>query len=858
MTGPSDEGGIAVAIVGMAALFPGAPDLTTYWRNLARGVDAIGEVPEGRWDPVFYQAGSHRADRFYCRRGGFVDGLASFDPLSFGLMPVSVDGTEPDQLVALGVAAAALEDAGGAGAIRAPERSAVIVGRGGYLGAGLGRLDQRVRGAEQVVSALRDLLPDVDEDVLSTIRAEFQDRIGPSRPDDAIGIVPNLVASRIANRFDLQGPAYTVDAACASSLVAVDHGARLLTGRTCDLVVAGGVHHCHDLTLWSVFSQLGAISPQGRIRPFHREADGLLIGEGTGMVVLKRLEDAERDGDRVYAVVRGVGVASDGRGSTLMAPSPAGQVLSLRRAWDMAGLDPTTIGLLEAHGTATAAGDGAELASAAQVFGRPDAGEQRVPIGSVKSMIGHAMPAAGMAGLIKAALAVHHRVLPPTLHCEDPHPGLTATRFRVLDRSEPWTAGETPRRAAISAFGFGGINAHVVLEEHRAEARVRARARYGNGTVSSAGRGGERLILCAADDAGELLDQLDRQLDRPEAGVPPGVLGSPARLRLALVDADRKRVDFARQVVAAGTPWRGRLDVWFSPGRLLDGTGKVAFLFPGIEAVFDPQVDDVADAFGLPRLDPVDTTRLGRHGFGVLDLGRLLDRALRATGIRPDVVAGHSIGEGSGMVAAGMVPDDRADEHLASLDPDRLAVADLVFAAVGCAASEATRLTTGVEDISVSHDNCPHQSILCGTEAAVATALDRFRTAKVMAQQLPFRSGFHSPMFEPHLEPIRASLAGLALQAPRVPLWSATTCEPYPSEPDAIRALAARHLVEPVRFRELALRLHDHGVRAFVQVGTGSLVGFLDDTLPGREYLAVTAASRQNPGLAQLRRAAAA
>uniref|UniRef100_UPI003F83775E beta-ketoacyl [acyl carrier protein] synthase domain-containing protein n=1 Tax=Actinosynnema sp. TaxID=1872144 RepID=UPI003F83775E len=394
-----------VAITGMAVLLPGAPDLDSYWRNIVGGVDAITEVPPDRWDPGFYDPDAHgtrRADRVYCRRGGFVD--AAVDAAGFGVMPRSVPGTEPDQLIALQVAADAIADAGGESALPADRRRVgVVLGRGGYLTPGLVRLDQRVRTATQLVTTLRELAPELDEARLERVRASFTDQLGPEAPEAAIGLVPNLAASRVANRLDLRGPAYTVDAACASSLVAVDHAVRELATGRCDAVLAGGVHHCHDITLWSVFSQLGALSPSQRVRPCHRDADGVLIGEGTGVVVLKRLEDAERDGDRVYAVISGTGVASDGRSASLLNPAQEGQARAVRQAWDAAGLDPRApgaIGLLEAHGTGTPAGDGAELATLAEVFGPADG--ERAVLGSVKSMIGHTMPAAGVAGLVKA------------------------------------------------------------------------------------------------------------------------------------------------------------------------------------------------------------------------------------------------------------------------------------------------------------------------------------------------------------------------------------------------------------------------------------------------------------------------
>ncbi|HVW44943.1 MAG TPA: polyketide synthase, partial [Amycolatopsis sp.] len=349
----------------MSVLLPGAPDLDTYWRNLVDGVDAISDLPAARWNATF-------TGEVSCRRGGFVDEFTTFDPARFGIMPASVDGTEPDQLIALRVAAEAVADAGGEAALGDRRRAGVILGRGGYLTPGIARLDQRVRTAHQLTRTLGELVPGLGETQLAKVRTAFTDTLGRGRPESAIGLVPNLAASRVANRLDLHGPAYTVDAACASSLVAVDQAIGELAAGRCDVMLAGGVHHCHDITFWSVFSRLGALSPSEQIRPFDRRADGILIGEGTGVVVLKRLADAERDGDRVYAVLRGSGVSSDGRGGGLVNPAPEGQTLAVRRAWAAAGLDPAepgSVGLLEAHGTATVAGDQAELATLHEVFG---------------------------------------------------------------------------------------------------------------------------------------------------------------------------------------------------------------------------------------------------------------------------------------------------------------------------------------------------------------------------------------------------------------------------------------------------------------------------------------------------------
>ncbi|MFT7839317.1 beta-ketoacyl synthase N-terminal-like domain-containing protein [Saccharothrix sp. BKS2] len=825
----------AVAIVGMAVLFPGAPDLDAYWRNIVDGVDAIGEVPPDRWDGEFYDpAGPRRADRVYCRRGGFVE--AAVDVAGFGVMPGSVPGTEPDQLIALQVAADAIADAGGDAVLPADRRRVgVVLGRGGYLTPGLVRLDQRVRTANQVVRTLRELVPELDDDRLERVRAAFADQLGPEAPESAIGLVPNLAASRVANRLDLRGPAYTVDAACASSLVAVDQAVRELTGGRCDVVLAGGVHHCHDITLWSVFSQLGALSPSQRIRPFHRGADGVLIGEGTGVVVLKRLADAERDGDRVYAVIAGTGVASDGRSASLLNPDPGGQVRAVRQAWEAAGLDPRerdAVGLLEAHGTGTPAGDGAELETLAEVFGPADG--PRAALGSVKSMIGHTMPAAGIAGLVKAALAVHHRVLPPTLHCDEPHPALAATRFEPLARARSWEppASGAPRRAAVNAFGFGGINAHVVLHEAPA---ATARVAVTEPT---------RVLRLAAASPADLLDLLDagaEGLDERAA------VGEPCRL--GIVDPTPRKLALARKAVAKGVPWRGRSDVWFSPRPL---GGRTAFLFPGLEAEFEPAVADVARRFGLPWSVDGGTRvgDVGRHGVAVFQVGRVLDAALRGLGVVPDAVAGHSVGEWTAMAAGGIHAPDEVDAFLAAFDPGALRVPGVVFAVIGTSAERVVEALAEHPGVVLSHDNAPSQAMVCGPEAEVDAVVRRFRAQAVISRVLPFRSGFHTPMLAPYLDPIREAAQGYTLRPASTPVWSATTAAPFPDEPGAVRELFIRHLLEPVRFRPLTSAMHDAGFRTFVQVGPGQLGSLVDDTLAGRDHLVVSA----HGGLAQLRR----
>ncbi|WP_370353085.1 beta-ketoacyl synthase N-terminal-like domain-containing protein [Catenulispora sp. EB89] len=856
----------------MAVLLPGARDLDAYWRNLVAGTDCITDVPAHRWDPEFHDpaADPSRPDRIYTRRGGFVDELAEFDPLAYGVMPDSVAGAEPDQLIALRVAAEAIADAGGRERLPGGDRVGVVLGRGGYLTPGLVRLDQRVRTANQLVRTLRELIPGLPQEQVDAVQAAFTETLGPNRPEAAIGLVPNLAASRIANRLDLRGPAYTVDAACASSLVAVDQAVAELASGRCDAMLAGGVHHCHDITFWSVFSQLGALSRTGRIRPFHRGADGILIGEGTGVVVLKRLADAVAAGDRIYAVLRGTGVASDGRAASLLNPEPAGQIRAVRAAWAAAGLDPLAadaIGLLEAHGTATHAGDRAELMTIAEVFGpaRTDEGgvDGAPALGSVKSMIGHTMPAAGIASLVKAALAVHHGVLLPTLHCEDPHPDVKSTRFRTLAEAEEWPeAGSgVPRRAGVNAFGFGGINAHVVLEQAPREVRRQRRASgVAAGTAGAAGAGPEREIRLAADDLGTLAEMLDA-VESERDPVSLWRRGS-GDCRIAMVGPTARTFKLARRVIANGQPWRGRGDVWFTRRPLLAerGAERIAFVFPGLEVDFAPRVDDVAEvlgaAWGASAGHSADS--VGSHGLGVFEVGRLLERALREVGIRPAAVAGHSVGEWTAMVSAGMLAGSAVDDFVSGFDPDSVRVPGLVFGAVGAGAARVAAVLPQYPGVELSHDNGPSQCVVCGPEDTMDSLLRALRRQNVLCQVLPFRSGFHTPMLEPYLGPIVAAFEGFELRAPAVPVWSATLAAPFPREAEEVRRVFVRHLVETVRFRETIEAMYGAGMRAFVQVGTGALATVIGDVLGERDHLAIAANAPQRDGVAQLRRVAAA
>jgi acyl transferase domain-containing protein len=432
-----------IAIIGLSCVFPGARDVEQFWSNILNRVDAVSDAPPDWGAEQVYDPDSGANHRTYCKRGGFLADLAEFDPAEYGVMPNAVDGTEPDHFLALRAACEALRDAGYSDSNPFRERTEVIIGRGTYVNRGNTTAVQHSVIVDSVSRVLQQLHPEYSEEDLATIGEALRSTLPQFHADTAAGLVPNIISGRIANRLDLMGANYIVDAACASSIVAIDLAIRDLRSGRCDMVVAGGVNASVPPVIMIIFSQLKALSRKGAIRPFSSEADGTLLAEGVGMAVLKRLEDAERDGDRIYAVLKGTGTASDGRALGLLAPRLEGEELALRRAYEDAGVDPTTVGLIEAHGTATPVGDAVEVEALTRVFGSRNGAGQTCALGSVKSMIGHTMPAAGMAGLIKVALALHHKVLPPTLHCESPNPklGLEQTRFYLNTQTRPWIRG---------------------------------------------------------------------------------------------------------------------------------------------------------------------------------------------------------------------------------------------------------------------------------------------------------------------------------------------------------------------------------------------------------------------------------
>ncbi len=868
---------VDVAIIGVAALVPDATHHDTFWRNILDSHSAIIEVPEDRWDWRLYDNDQGtRQDSVLAQWGGFFPEIP-FDPRRYGIPPKVMPHIGVPQLLSLEIARRALADAGYEDGNFDRENTSVIMGAadgGGLLGDSL-----KTRAHLNLIDP----------------NSKAWDRLPEWTEDSFAGVLTNINAGRVANRFDLGGTNVILDAACASGLMAVGKAVNELVDGSANMALAGAVDVGQVPFQFLGFSNTRALSPTGELQPFGRGANGTVTGEAITFVVLKRLVDAERDGDRIYSVIKGIGTSSDGKGLGMTAPQPAGQMRALNRAYARAGFTMSTIGLYEAHGTGTPVGDKAEAETLFTLLQNGGGDTANCAVGSVKSLTGHTKNAAGMVGLIKASLALFHRTLPPHAGIDEP--------IEVFQQSDspaylpntprPWLSSIHARRAGVSAFGFGGTNAHAVLEEYPAERAGRS-VNYGarhwspelyllaavdRPTAVNACRELAEVIslnsdISSCDLAYSLAVDFDKQLrrSRSETGV-----------MLAFVSASiaELKSDLVKVATSLAETEDGVLQL---PANVSMGTGesdqmKVACLFPGqgsqycgmgqAPALYFEEFRallELADARYQSELgqristlispaalwseqekrsagEALMRTEVAQPALGVIELAYF--QVLQRLGLRCDMVAGHSYGEYVALAAASAL---RADDLLDLSVSRGQAMANCksesgdsgTMAAVFASREQLIPVLEQVPGLVLANDNGPGQVVISGAVVDVDQAIELLHQQEIRAVRLPVGGAFHSSLMGAAAQPLAKAIHSVEFSAPTRPVYANSDGAPYAHHPSDIQAQLSQHLLQPVQFAAQIEQMYADGARIFLEVGPGrSLVGLTGQILRDREHTIV-------------------
>ncbi len=889
----------AVAVVGVGAVLPDAPNADAYWENLKAGRYSISDVTADRWDPALYFDPDPKApDKTYSMIGGWVREV-DFSPLQWRLpIPPKVsDAMDRTQKWSITASREALLDYGYPDRPLDPDRTAVVLGNAmagdmhylTSLRAYFPEYAEELRGAPSFAALPGDVRTAILDEMLSGVRNRF-----PNITEDTMpGELGNIIAGRVANLFDFHGPNFVVDAACASALAAIDAAIEGLENGDYDAVLTGGIDANMGVPSFIKFCKIGALSATGT-RPYHDGADGFVMGEGAAVFLLKRLADAEKDGDHVYAVIRGLGGSSDGKGKGITAPNPKGQQFAVARGWRNANLVPNSATYIEGHGTSTRVGDVVETESISRVFADLELRPGSVPLGSVKSNIGHLKSAAGAAGMLKAIKSLDDKLLAPSLGGTDPNPNIDFSRSPLFINKElrEWKAepGQV-RTAGVSAFGFGGTNFHVVLEEYipgRLQVDDRSSTHVINAPPPKQQVSGDDLkapvrgaLVVGAATMTDVRSRLESVHEQAAGGAAPDPappmeddLRAAVRIAIDYGNAAELATKTEKAIKAIDADNPGMWKALRNQGIFL-GTGDpgmVAFLYTGQGSQYanmlntlretEPIVSDMFDeadrimepVLGKPLsdyifADPNDGSAMAAAEMelmqteitqpAVLTVDAALTEMLGAYGVHPDMVMGHSLGEYGALVAAGALPFEDALEAVAGRGREMANVQvedNGLMAAVFAPLDDVVRITESVEDyVVVANYNSTQQAVIGGSTPGVTEASRLLTEAGAQVIPLPVSHAFHTEIVAPAAEPLKNLLGRLRLESPAIPLVANIDGEFYPMGPNVVPKMIdilGKQIASPVRFVTGLRTLHDAGCKVFVEVGPKkALQGLADDVL---------------------------
>lgn len=797
----------AIAIIGMSGRFPGAGDVRQFWKNLLDCRESITFLAPEELDPSI----AHRAsDPSYVRAKGILEGIEYFDASFFGISPAEARMLDPQQRVLLELAWAALEDAG-YGSDQRPSKIGV------YVGTNWNRYDA---------------LNLASNPALLERYGEF---------NAALANEPDFPATRISYKLNLTGPSVSVFTACSTGLVAVSEAVKSLLNYECEMALAGGASVSLPQRQGYLYQEGGMLSKDGHTRTFDAQSDGTTFNEGAALVLLKRLEDAVADRDHVYAVIRGAAINNDGGDKmSFTAPSVTGQAEVIATALSTADLEPESITYVETHGTATPLGDPIEVEALSQIYSRSGgAGAGSCVLGSLKSNVGHMTHAAGAAGLIKLALCAEHGVIPGTVHFRTPNPALNLdqTRFRVTSVTEPWQTGQWPRRGAVSSFGVGGTNAHVIVEEPprlvSSDAKTRVpvvllSARHAEGPARMATALADRFDDDPSPRLGDVAYTLavGRRAYRHRLAV---VATDPDEMSTALRSGRGKRV-----VSADAENPVGRL-IFAFPGQGAQLPGMGADLYRDSDAfrvaidscflIADTQLDIdlrlltvacTSAEFARPLLEQTRYTQPA-----LFAIGYALARHVESFGVRPDVMVGHSVGEFVAATLAGVMSLEDAMRLIIERGRLMQQMPAGGMLAVGLAEDEAADAGLA-HQLTVAAVNAPDLTVLAGELAQIELAERQFEERGIRTTRLRTSHAFHSSMMDPAVESFGQALAGVQLRPPSVPIVSTATGAMLTDREATSPAYWQSHLRVTVRFADALQTLLAQGRCGMIELGPGA------------------------------------